>query len=357
MRCAILLLLALCIAPLPVDAGPLDYPRLVVGQDNEQCRDVLAMAEAVFASDAFYLYDPTPIPEEFKVRMALMPKALGISGGRMLRYDENLFERIPDPQDSHPQPEYAYQRLIWQREAQHGWRFVLEAHFLGWRGDLFDLYAAPAALTPQGVFESLRDHSFKSLFQGWRPPYVFLSPQGGVGLAVDVGNSFEVLREWKTYELTPDGARLACEVRFLPAESTPLTPLPNPARKLAMLLYNTLGMGHNVSIDRWRGDALGAKRTWGNLAMRPWAVPDRAHNRELVDIGLQRWSRQAASFKRQYQKILAAYPKAETALAEYYRNQFNMPENEAKTMAARNLNSAYCSYYSFPQSLLYEEKK
>ena len=86
--------------------------------------------------------------------------------------------------------------------------------------------------------------------------------------------------------------------------------------------------------------------------MRPWAALKAQPNndRGRVEAGLQKWARSATEFGKLYQEISKQYPKAENALARYYKAKFRKKTDEARSAAKQALDIAFRSYFVFPSS-------
>jgi hypothetical protein len=87
------------------------------------------------------------------------------------------------------------------------------------------------------------------------------------------------------------------------------------------------------------------------VALRPWALNDRVYNtREEVDEGLRMWMYQDPSYPKRYglhTRITRQYPRAETALSEYYQTTFGMTVQDARRMATYATDLMFRKYFIF----------
>lgn len=316
------------------------------------CVDALRIADAVFRSDSTYLYDPSAISSDLGIALVLQPKALDISEGDALVADAAIFQKLSKPDEDGNMP----RSLYWQIKASHGARFALVEDSFGWRGDQYTLFAVKDDVTSNAFIAGYSSDAKKSRFTplvpvGWRPPLVLKDKATGDLTAVDVGAPYDFLSDWRVYSLDDDGAKQRCTVHFHPQAKGEQDLLPKAVRRLATLLDGTLGSGEGEgTLQQTARVRIEVMHSWANVAMRPWAVMKQQpfDTRKVVDEGLQKWSHEAKSFGKLYRQIQAQYPRAERALAQYYRSRFAKTPDEARTMAKENLDIAYRMYFVFP---------
>jgi hypothetical protein len=82
---------------------------------------------------------------------------------------------------------------------------------------------------------------------------------------------------------------------------------------------------------------------------RPWAMARPYNERAQVNAGLSRWARQTPSFRVVHHAMVAKYPVAERALADYYRSrpELIVGDADADAAARRVLDLVYRSYFVF----------
>lgn len=347
---AIALIFSLC-APHFLRADEAAWPKLDGGSKDRICTDALAIARATYDSDNAYLYAPPTIPKDIGSMLVLQPKATDISEGDALIADPGAFRKNPQTDtDGDASPS-----LYWQVKPDHGMRFVIYEEPFGWRGEQYALFALTSDVAADkflaGYKREPKTDVFKPLAgEGWRPPLVLQEKATGDLWSIDVGAPYIFLSDWNIYSIGSDGAARRCSIHFHPQAKSELDLLPSPVRKLATLLDGTLGKGENEgTLAPTAGLRIDVMHIWGNVAMRPWAaVKSEPHNsRQEVDAGLKAWSHQAKSFGKLYREIMAQYPRAEHALAKFYRVEYRKSAGEADAMARQALDMAFRTYFTF----------
>lgn len=339
--------LAALLAAAPGDAAA--WPKLIHGVGAPVCRQALALAEAMFRSDAFYLYAPPAVPQTVGVDLVLGPDALAISGGDALISNASALEKIADS------------RAIYRQIApQDGVRWMVVEHAGGWRGDTYGLNAVPQSMTGAAFLTAAHADPARDgpglLAGGYRPPLMLRDRTSGRMWAIDVGETFNPFAPWTVFATTAAGAGSPCSIAFAPPYASAHEPilaaarlLPGPTRRLAEALDRTIGSGQGEGTlqqtAQLRSDAAYA---WANVALRPWALADTVYNsRAEVDAGLLAWSRQDPVSRARFRMTAAMYGPAERALAGYYRRRFALPPGRARKLAAFATDIGYRSSYIF----------
>ncbi len=330
------------------------WPQLDKASDSSICSEAFKIANSAYRSDNSYLYAPPAIPQDIGSTLVLLPPALDISGRDALVTNPSVFYKIPKNNQDGNYPTNIY----WQIKAKNGLRYVMNEDAFGWRGDQYTLFTLKEDITPdkfiEGYTRNPQEAAFTPLIgEGWRPPLMLQEKNTENVWAIDVGAPYTFLSDWVVYSIGTDGAKQRCMINFHPAAKTATDLLPMPVRKLAALLDGTLGSGENEGT--YHATAHVQKEvmhTWANVAMRPWAASkeQRDNNCEQVDTVLKEWSHREKNFKEKnfklYQDISTQYPKAERALADYYKSQFNKNTAEADAMAKQTLDIAFCRYFT-----------
>lgn len=327
-------------------AAGADWPRIEGKNPGPECAEALRLAKLTFDSDAPRLTAPAPLPASSESRVVLRAKTpAGAEEG--LEVDANAFEKIAKD-ETHP-------GIYWQKAAYHGHRLVVQETAMGWRGDMYAVYGVPEkvgleALRAELKNESNTDKFPAAIWDSWQPPLVLRAKQSGQVWMIDVGQPFVWLGEWRVHALGQDGLKQRCAIAFRPDTKKVDGLLPEPVRRLAALLDKTMGSGEDEgtlqSTARLR---LEVEHGWANVALRPWALDAPYNDRAEVDAGLREWARQSPVRRGSHQEILRQYPRAEAALAEYYRDRFGRNEPAAKAAAAYALDVALRTHYAFPQ--------
>jgi len=342
MKRLIILLIAAILAAHPAFVFADDWPKLKNGDEYSQCSQALEIARTMFFSDEYVLYAPPVIPDKFGSALVLSPKALDISGGNALKANETVFAKIPIPAEYNPRSFY------WQKTAMHGYRLVIREESLGWRGDMYSLYAIEEKYKPEDFHAQIKDNSEKFkpvIFDLWRPPLVLGVKDTGELWFINVGQPYEFMPDWQIYASGKTGVKPVCSIQFHPAYDNVTKLLPAPVKNFAVLLDKTMGSGKGEGTLQTTGTMRKeVQETWANIIMRPWTLKEPFNTREEVDAGLKNWSRRNL---KHYQSIKQQYPKAENALAEYYQAKFKLSPQKAKIQSAYAMDIALRSHFEF----------
>lgn len=331
------------------------WPQLDKASDSSICSEAFKIANSAYRSDNSYLYAPPAIPQDIGITLVLQPSAHDTSVRDTLVTDPSVFQKIPKNNQDGNYPTNIY----WQIKAKNGLRYVMNEDAFGWRGDQYTLFTLKEDITPDKFIECYTRNPQEAAFtpligEGWILPLMLQEKNTENVWAIDVGAPYTFLSNWVVYSIGTDGAKQRCMINFHPAAKTATALLPMPVRKLAALLDGTLGSGENEgtyqATARLKTEVM---HRWANVAMRPWAASkaqpyDRgeleASPLQCVDTDLKERSRLAEIFKL-YPDISTQYPKAERALADYYKSQFNKNIADADAMAKQTLYIAFCTYF------------
>jgi hypothetical protein len=331
---------------LPSYAQASSWPGLE-GPRREECVEALAYAKQVFASDAFYLYEPQTLPEEVTSTPIIKPHALGLSGGDALDADPQAFDKLHLPVE--------LRSLYWQKDSQHGYRLAVREQDHGWRGDTYTLFAIDSTISPETVLAQLNDRPVPSEARvvedsQWRPPEIFRLGKGGPVWVLTVGHPASFLGAWTVYVPGMNTLATACTIRFRPNAKRAVDLLPNPVRILEAMLDQTMGSGAGEGslqpTARLRSEV---EHTWANLALRPWARTSPYNSRVTVDRGLEAWASGDAANRKLLRAIQRQYPRAEQALASYYQKSFGKSSQAARSQASALLDAVFRSHYVYPR--------
>ncbi len=264
-----------------------------------------------------------------------------------------------------PSDVYEYEGYIyWQKKAVHGWRYVLSEEPRGWFRSVYTLFVVKETID-QDFFIKIIDNDGESpdykriipaddQFVSSYPPLMIREKGTTNIIAVDpsVWNPGENDRvvSWSVFSIGIGGNQKHCNIQFYPPNTSQTALLPMPVQKLATLLDSTVGDPEfEGTMQSYAHIRLNMLLVWQNVATRPWAVlaVNPYNLRDQVDGDLKKWSRQAKSFAKVYNQILSQYPKAEKALALYYKTQFHKTDEEANDMAKKILDLAFRSSYVF----------
>lgn len=346
-RIALFLLVLLLSVWTPADIFANSWPRMNGANKQNQCKQALSIAKAMFKSDAYVLYAPPAISAKFPATLVLSPEAIDISGGNALKADKTAFVKLPISDEGVPRSIY------WQRVARHGYRLVIRETSVGWRGDMYSIYAIGEELKPEEFLAATgrnqNDPKFTPVISNmWRPPLVFLEKQSGDCWFIYVGEPYQFLADWQVYNSGPTGVKSVCSIQFRPAVDNAKDLLPPPVRELAVLLDETMGQGKDEGTLRPTARLkIDVQTTWANVILRPWALREPYNTREEVNDGLKNWSCKGPSYLRHYQYIQQQYPKAERSLAEYYQTNFGLSPEKARIQSAYALDIAFRSHFAF----------
>jgi hypothetical protein len=307
----------------------------------------MAIARAVFDSRVFWQFEPQPVPQGVASVQVLQAQGLDISDGRAVEADERIFDELPLRDD-------VPRSLYWQKRPQGAYRLAVGETSYGWRGDLYTLYTVDAGLAPAAAVAGHVDDKPPAgmrvvVRHEWRPPQIYRRGADGPLWVLTVGAPYRFLDQWTVYLPDADGLRQACTIRFRPDVKAAVDLLPRPVRALEVLLDRTIGSGvgegtlhPTVALRNEVGEA------WANAAMRPWTNVVPYNDRAAVDAGLAGWAEAAPSNRRLLQATLRQYPRAEQALAQYYRTRFHATPHAARRQAAYLLDLVYRAHYVFP---------
>jgi len=346
-RIIIFLLVLLVWAGLPKDICADSWPRANTTKKYDQCEQAFMIAKAMFQSDANVLYAPPVVPTKSTATLVLDPNALDISGGNALKADETAFAKLPIPGPGAPRSIY------WQRAVKYGYRLVIRETPLGWRGDMYSLYAVGEKYKPEEFIAATSESQSSSKFvpiisDVWRPPLIFRNQQSGDFWFIDVGEPYQFLADWQVYDCGPAGVKPACSIQFRPAVKNANGLLPPPVQKLEVLLDKTMGEGKDEgTLQPTAHLRIDVETTWANIMLRPWAVNEPYNTRKEVDDGLKDWSDNGPSERKLYCRIQQQYPKAARSLAEYYQKTFGLSPREAEIQSSYALDIALRSHYAF----------
>jgi hypothetical protein len=317
------------------------YPRSGI------CAAALEIANSAFRSDNLYLYALPPVSKDSGLTLVLQPSALDISAGDALVTDQTVFQKIPKGNEA------SQRSVYWQTKAQHGLRYVMSEEAFGWQGDQYTLYVLKEDVTPERFFEGIRRDGQKTAFspltgEGWRPPLMLQVGRTGDVWAIDVGEPFVYLSDWRIYSIGQDGAKQRCVIHFHSSAKSATALLPRSIRRLAQYLEATLGSDRSWPTASIR---IEVSHMWANVAVRPWAaLTGHPYNgRERVDAQLRAYSHKGARFQKLYDDIQAGYPRAELALTRYYEVELGEDAREARAVAKRALDIAFRMYFVFPR--------
>lgn len=329
-----------------------DIPRLVGDQTRVECRDALTLAQAAFAGRALTLDFSTSNPPALQSRFAIAEKDADDETSEPLFADAGNFERVEqrlDPADA------TTTVLIWQRGTPGSKRWVVTHHETGWRGTYFGLYDVPVALGQDDFLSLVRrgtpapESGTVTILEGWQAPVVLRTPGDAALWVIDTGAPWRPLGAWKVFAQGSDDPVSPCAVSFgLDENQHPTALLPPEIARLDAMLLDALGPGVGEGTlhptERIKTDV---QRTWANIALRPWSLPQPYNSREEVEGGLKDWAAQDASQKVELARIHALYPRAESALAAYYHAQFRLSGEQARRCAAHALDVALRMYFAF----------
>ncbi len=337
MRILPVLAAALALAAPTAHANPRDWPQLEGGAGVPECQQALELGRIAFHSRAMHLYEPVTPPDGFASTIVLRGGERDGRDRHNVVYDESVFERIEHRFDIF---------LFAQRAPSNGSRLVVSTEPYGWRGDTFTAHLVPAGAPPNAVRGAAPYRIVQIAPESWPAPMVLRNSESGALWLIAL-NGY-LLAPWEVHAPAQE-AQTTCTVRFAPEIRNAFTLLPEPVREFATLVDGAMGTGigegtlNPTARNRGRQQEL-----WANAVYRPWGVVDRAYNtRAEVDAAMRRWARQAPSFRAHYDALLAQYPRAEAALADYYAETFGIGAEQADTAAAYVIETGYISAYTF----------
>jgi hypothetical protein len=319
--------------------------------DLPECRDALKIADAIFRSDAPYLYYPPAVPTGVPSELVLGPSDLDISGGDALTADPSTFDKQPKTGN------FSHRSVYWQKVSQAGYRLVVDETPHGWRGDQYAVFAVPEATKSDDFIAQVsggdprNQNKIRPIVEhSWRPPLAFRGESGRLWL-IDVGQPYEFLGAWAVYVSDAQGPRMSCSIDFRPKSvRTAIALLPPQVRALAGLLDKTIGSGEGEgTMQQTARMRLELQHAWANAALRPWALGSSQpyHSREDVDASLADWARKESYNHELLGQIRKQYRLAEPSMAAYYQGRFGRSKPESKRMAAYALDIMFRSHYVF----------
>ena len=343
--------------------GPHQWPHVLYKTPrlDGYCAQALKVAKAQFHSDNFYLHEPPPVPPGLGSTFALGPKPGDISGGDGIRYNNQFFRKLTPP--PHDMGVNVRTFVYWQKTAATGRRVVVVDEPMNWQGDWYGLFTVPINMRPMRFWHQveLMENGSNETGAGvrqviplaWSPPVVFSDNHTARLWAINLNEE----RAWHPYLLGPEVGASDCTIRFQPRPPFAgrlghvyLLPLLPPAvHQLARTLNAILGPDENFgTLHAVASLRTKARKTWVNVALRPWALTEKPYNTmEEVNAGLRAWAKSTPRHHRLYDKLRVEYPEARRALAHYYQTRFPKSEKAASEMASRALSIAFRSYFVF----------
>ena len=351
LRLATLSLLSVAIAPAQgagAARGPL--PRLVGDATRIECTDALELARASFFGTSFALDMPSATPPAtLRSHFVLDDSAFNEDAASSI---DPAFERLAMPANS------SYVTL-WERGDALPWRWVVTRNDYSWRGDEFGLYVVNTTMSQEAFlankinFDPARpegDPRVTTIFEGLqRPPYVLRPPLDGAPWVLDGGEPWRPLVRWKIFVRGESGPLSPCGISFgLGDSQQAVSLLPSDLAKLDVLLLDALGPGTGEgTLHPTARIQVDVRRTWANIALRPWSLPQPYNTRDEVEAGLMEWGLQDADQKAELTRIHALIPLAERSLANYYRHVFGISQEQARRSAAHAIDIALRMHFVF----------
>jgi hypothetical protein len=327
-------------------------PRLVGDRTRAECIDALALAGASFRGASFALDMPSTTPpstlhSRFVVDDATFDDAS--PGGRQAI--DPTFERVDVP--AAPSRE-----MLWERGAATPWRWVVTRDTSSWRGDRFGVFMV-GGTTSQERFLAERaahdeakppsDPSVTTLFEVSRQPYILRSDADRTLWVVEVGEPWRTFGGWKVFVRGERGPASPCSIDFgLPEDESASPLLPAELTRLDGLLLDALGPGSGEgALHPTMRIQVDVRRTWANVALRPWSLPRPYNTRDEVEAGLAQWASEDADQRAELTRIHALLPRAERSLAAYYRRVFGVSAEQARHCAAYAIDVALRMHFVF----------
>lgn len=331
-------------------ASDMAWPKLVNGKSLPECKTALRLAQTAYKSTAFNLWEPQDLPDDLEDTLVVGPQGIDLSGGDALDVDLEVFTKVA-------LPDYASRSVYWQTEPppHQSNRLVIEEQPHGWRGDAYAVRLIPSNLTTSEYFSATNIQGgtgITTLIDGaWRAPLVFQSQNTEKLWMVYVGEPYVFSPTWVVYLPVAGQLQDVCNIQFRPNVKHATSLLPNPVRRLATLLDQSIGRGENEgTLQPTARIRIEVEQAWANAALRPWAMGEPYNSREVVDAGLLKWADQGKAYRTAYAEIQSQYKIAEKALAAFYVSHLHMSMGESKSTAARVLDSVFRSHYAFPES-------
>ena len=268
-----------------------------------------------------------------------------LSGGDSLVVDDKVIGK-------HPNPDRDVRSTYVQKTGRGGYRLAVREDDRGWRGDTYTVFALPdkMSVAEATVSASSSMRPLETLASGqWRPPLVFQREDSTRLWFMMLGQPYEVMGSWSVHAVADEGLRPLCSIEFLPSGNrVPFSLLPQAVRELEHLLNRTIGSGSNEGTlqptARIRAEV---QQTWGNIALRPWALREPYNFREAVDAGLSTWADISTGNRRLLQDIRRQYPLAEAALARYFQQHFGRTPADSRKSAAYAMDIALRMHFVF----------
>jgi hypothetical protein len=335
----------LSLALITANAVGIDWPKLVRGKNHPECKTAFRLAKSAYKSESFHLWEPQTLPKDLNATLVLGPQGLDLSGGNAIKANLEIFTKIPLLEDEQ-------RSLYWQTKTNQKNRLVIEEMPHGWRGDAYAVRSVPKTLTTSEYFAATKNQGsewLKTPIDGaWRTPLVFQRNNTENLWIVYVGEPYDFSPNWIVYLPVAGQLQEACKVQFRPNVKYATSLLPSSVQRLATLLDQSIGKGENEgTLQPTAQRRIDVDQVWANAALRPWAMGTPYNSRKEVDAGLLAQAKNGKSYQAAYVEIKAGYKIAEKALADYYQEQFNMPEIKAKSTAKIVLDVALRTHYVF----------
>lgn len=318
-------------------AADINWPKLVKGANQSECKAAFKLAKSYHRSAAFtfWEWESRPVIVGHK---SIFPVRAGFNGVDVKSLPFTPFTHV----------EIHNRRIAyWQTAPHQNSRLVIEALLFGYRGDEYTVRVAPASLTPAGYFSAThiyKDGPTTALFDAtWTPPVVFHRKSTGYLWLIDVGSPRSFSPYWNVYVPKEGKYQATCQVQFSPKVKKSASLLPPPVQRLARLLDQSIG--GFTEFGELRNEV---QQTWVNVALRPGAMGAPYNSRKEVASGLSGWAEQGMGYRVAHNQIGAQYKVAETALAMYYATHFKMSENKSRATAKKVLDIAFRRHYVFP---------
>jgi hypothetical protein len=103
--------------------------------------------------------------------------------------------------------------------------------------------------------------------------------------------------------------------------------------------------GARIRATRW---LMRATPWWTNIALRPPAfVKEKPTvSRATAETEIGKWAEGTPRFRKLRMKIVAQFPRAQKSLADYYKDRFKKPDENAEEMVQPPLDSVFRSYFN-----------
>ena len=335
---ALAMIVALTIAAACASAVP-----IIDGEiDSVECKDALLFANAVFNSRDSRLFGPSSVPDSLGSELVFGARGAGYYGIYGLIFDEAIFEKL----------EAEYHTTYRQRMPSNGVRMIIE--YVNFRDGAYVARLNGEVSSSEDSHEPDDDCcSYEAM--SWSPPLIFRHKTIGTFWAIDVGQPYNVMGDWRIFTPARNGYTQSCAVQFTEDPENVHKQLPYSVTTLMALLDKTLGdpgfmeEGTGGFTPRLR---LHAKHIWANAALRPWAISDgdRYNSKEEVDAGLAEWAKYGPDNMKIYRQISEIFPKAAKELAVYYEDRFGLDANGAHELASWIAKIGYSANFRFSKS-------